>query len=79
MGSGVGLFNFYRDSEVIVTSALMMLSLDVVAFPGCQLDPCTDLGGCLVEPIVAPLDSTVAEGNDSCIRRNGACSIVGVG
>ena len=78
MGSGVGLFNLYRDSEVIVTSELNHLSLNVIALPGLQIDPGTYLAGGFVKPIVAPIHGTVAVSNDSWSRRNEACSIVGV-
>ena len=50
----VGLFNLHRNGEMIVTSGLNHLPLHVVALASCKRDPGTDLGGGLIEPIVAP-------------------------
>ena len=78
MGSGAGLLNLYRDSEVIVTRELDRLPLDEISLPSLQINPGTDLAGGFVKPIVAPIHGTVAVSNDSWSRRNEACSIVGV-
>jgi hypothetical protein len=78
MRSGVDLINLHRDGEVIVVSGLDHLSLDVVALPSLQIDPGTDLAGCLIEPIVPPIYGTVAVRNESWCRSNEVCSIVGV-
>ena len=78
MGSGAGLFNLYRDSEVIVTRELDRLPLDEISLPSLQINPGTDLAACFIELIVSPMDGTVAVGDYSWFRRNEACSIVGV-
>jgi len=78
MGSGIDLFNLHRNGEVIVTNELNRLSLDIVALPSLQIDPGTNLAGCLIEPIVPPIDGTVAVRDESWSRSNEVCSIVGV-
>jgi len=76
--SSVILLDLYRDGEVVSTGIFNLLPLDVVALSSCEGDPGTDLGGGLVEPIVAPMNPTVAIGNPGWVWRYVGISIVGV-